>query len=167
MPYRPPEIPLQAKVWSRVDVRQQHECWPWRGRVDRFGYGRLTVMRGGRRASELAHRLAFDLVCGVGSPDVVMHTCDNPPCCNPFHLRRGSQKDNMDDMRAKGRAVPARIRLNPIAAGVIRFMGRRGSASLEDLASAHGVTHETVRRIVSGKTWKRLAALPAPEGSDG
>jgi hypothetical protein len=34
---------------------------------------------------------------------VVMHACDVPACCNPDHLSVGTQKENLADMRAKGR----------------------------------------------------------------
>lgn len=71
-------------------------CLEWAGYRDRGGYGRLN--------GKLAHRLAFIEAFG-GSIDglVVMHLCDNPPCCNPEHLRLGTMAENMADAQRKGR----------------------------------------------------------------
>lgn len=35
---------------------------------------------------------------------VVMHSCDNPPCINPDHLRIGTPLDNAQDRAKKGRS---------------------------------------------------------------
>lgn len=32
-----------------------------------------------------------------------MHTCDNPPCCNPSHLKAVTHGENMRDMILKKR----------------------------------------------------------------
>lgn len=48
----------------------------------------------------LAHRF---VVGAIDSDLHVMHLCDNPPCCNPAHLRLATQAENNADMMAKGR----------------------------------------------------------------
>jgi hypothetical protein len=71
-------------------------CIEWRGRRRRGGYG----MAGSQRA----HRWAYEKFFGP-IPDglIVMHTCDNPPCVNPLHLKVGTQGENIRDARDKGR----------------------------------------------------------------
>lgn len=88
-----------------IDRRGPEECWPWLGAKSGFGYGRFKI--DGRLFSP--HRLIYADAHGPienvqehhGS--VVMHTCDNPACCNPAHLRLGRQVANVADMIAKGR----------------------------------------------------------------
>lgn len=90
--------PDPARFWSKVD--KTGECWLWRGAKQAKGYG--NVVYGGRLYR--ANRLAYVLANGP-LPDeaVVMHTCDNPPCVRPEHLRIGTHQENTADMIAKGR----------------------------------------------------------------
>lgn len=41
---------VKARFWVKVDVRGPDECWPWRERLNRKGYGSFAV-RGRRIAS--------------------------------------------------------------------------------------------------------------------
>lgn len=93
--------PGKAKAtWEFIDVRGYEECWEWQGNTTGSGYG--VVIRDGRR--RVAHRAVYEeFVHEIFDDEIVMHTCDNPPCCNPMHLRLGTQADNMADMVAKGR----------------------------------------------------------------
>ena len=51
-----------------------------------------------------AHRaIYFALHPKADQSLVVMHSCDNPSCVNPDHLKLGTVRDNMLDMCAKGR----------------------------------------------------------------
>jgi HNH endonuclease len=76
-------------------------CWEWAGRRDARNYGRVQFA--GR--DQLAHRVVWELTFGPPAAGlVVMHRCDNPPCCRPSHLRLGTQAENIADMDAKGRA---------------------------------------------------------------
>lgn len=76
-------------------------CWPWKGALHRQGYGLVAV----NRRMYSASRLAYQLIAGEIPKDMqVMHICDNPPCCNPKHLRLGTQDENAKDRKNKGRS---------------------------------------------------------------
>lgn len=89
-----------ARFWKRVKRRTKTQCWPWLGPAD--PYGRIRI--DGRRWS--THRLSWWIHFGeIPKGLSVLHSCDNPPCCNPNHLWLGTTKDNMADMSKKGRAA--------------------------------------------------------------
>lgn len=76
-------------------------CWEWQGYRNPKGYGRIVY----NGKPQLAHRVAYDLANGDLDPAlVVMHSCDNPPCCNPKHLSQGTHTDNKHDSMRKGRS---------------------------------------------------------------
>jgi len=77
------------------------ECWPWDGHLSTMGYGIVWVRGEGDKA---AHRRVYELYIGP-IPDgfVVCHGCDNPPCCNPFHLGAATMADNIQDSVRRGR----------------------------------------------------------------
>lgn len=79
-------------------------CWEWTGTKNRQGYGVVGLYIGGAAIGVPAPRLQWMHHHGeIPAGQVVMHSCDNPPCINPDHLLIGTQKDNLDDMRRKGR----------------------------------------------------------------
>ena len=93
---------LSDRLWSRVDTGGEDvECWEWTGARSPAGYGRIK----GDNGTLQAHRVAYELTHGP-IPDglFVMHSCDNPPCCNPAHLSVGTNADNVHDSMRKGRA---------------------------------------------------------------
>ena len=77
-------------------------CWEWTGCSDN-GYG--VARHGGRNWR--VHRLSAVLHRIKGWRDidtnVVLHKCDNPICFNPKHLQIGTQWENIQDMKRKGR----------------------------------------------------------------
>lgn len=73
-------------------------CWQWLGVVTytTWGYPRYN--------KTAMHRWAYAYFIGpIPNGADVMHTCDNPSCVNPLHLRVGTRRDNMRDANKKGR----------------------------------------------------------------
>ena len=91
-----------ARFWARVDVRGPRECWEWTAGKRDFGYGLVHIP--GQRSPVGAHRIAYTLAVGpIPEGAWVLHSCDNPPCVNPAHLRLGDQRANEADKDARGR----------------------------------------------------------------
>ena len=136
-----------TRFWSLVDQGKEEECWLWRGCRDRDGYG-IFHWHGRRIGS---HALAVSFTTGEsreGGLDT-LHSCDNPPCCNPSHLRFGSRQENVDDMVARSRAAKPNLRLSDQQVREIRER-RKSGARQKDLADQYGVTDGWISEIVRG-----------------
>lgn len=90
----------EHRFWLRV--RKTESCWYWQvRRQDAIWYGNFLYQ--GKRMK--AHRLSMILSKGpIPESMWVLHTCDNPACVNPAHLYLGTHRDNMNDMKIRGRA---------------------------------------------------------------
>jgi hypothetical protein len=98
------------RFWAKV--KKTRACWNWtagcfnhpRGGTS-YGCFYLGSRTDGTRKMHPAHRVAYELSVGAVPPGMkVLHKCDNPRCVNPAHLFLGTQRQNVDDMVAKGRA---------------------------------------------------------------
>ena len=88
------------RFWSLVDVKDPDDCWPWKGGVNKRGYGMFTPAY----KSVPAHRFAYkDKIGDVQPYALVCHVCDNKLCCNPLHMFIGTYYDNNHDRTLKGR----------------------------------------------------------------
>jgi hypothetical protein len=96
--------PLTERFWEKVDIGSIDDCWEWKACTYHNGYGKFALTRS---KPVYAHRLAFEITNGsIPTGLYICHTCDNPRCCNPHHLFAGTQTDNMQDCKRKGRNSP-------------------------------------------------------------
>jgi hypothetical protein len=160
-------IPLAQRFWEKVDKQGPSECWLWLGWKNNKGYG---MIRSGRRGADVfAHRVSYELAHGpiptgeTRMSNIIMHTCDNPSCVNPAHLRMGAPIDNTRDMIAKGREVWTRhpgeangcAKLTDDKVREIRAAFASGS-SMAALARLFGVSDVTVSRTISRRNWAHV-----------
>lgn len=142
------------RLWERVSKRGPEECWEWPETGRNNGYGQIRVDGEAHRA----HRVSLVLAAGrsLTPSDVVMHSCDNRPCCNPAHLSVGTTQDNTADMVAKGRqAGPGwglanrRGRLTDEQVRAIRE-ARDSGETVRSIAQRFGVDGAYVSRVTRG-----------------
>jgi hypothetical protein len=152
------QAPPEVRFWRYVDRRGPDDCWPWTAKRQKSGYGRLGT---GATKQLMAHRLSFEIANGY-LPEVVMHTCDNPWCVNPAHLRGGTMADNMADMRAKNRdnrTIRPRGEAHhraKLTEAMVRDIKARPNEKPTKLAREYGVKYAVIHRIRNGTAWTHI-----------
>jgi hypothetical protein len=144
------KAPGQAaeRFWNFVDkdgpipkhVPHLGPCWLWTGAIRERGYGAFNLSG----KAERAHRVSF--LFAFGEPNgLVLHRCDNRACVRPSHLFTGSNKENTEDARWKGRLARGErhgnCKLTDAQVEVIRRDSRPGPV----VAAEFGVTPGHVR----------------------
>lgn len=102
--HRRDPVVLPDRILSRIDRSGGRDaCHLWTGaRLKKPGFEYGVV--GFERKLWRVHRLVWTDAYGeIPHSQLILHHCDNPPCCNLRHLFLGTHQDNSDDKYAKGR----------------------------------------------------------------
>lgn len=141
--------PIPERLWAN-SLDAANGCREWTSSLNGAGYGRLCVSIVGKRKYVAAHRLSYLIFVGeIPDGAVVMHTCDNPLCIRPEHLRAGTHSDNARDAFDKGR----RGKLSATALKSIQT----GGQSDAELGRQFGVTRQCIRAARIGRNWSQSA----------
>lgn len=80
--------PIIKRFLEQIDRRGDDECWLWKGKTNRDGYGRFWP--GG------VHRISYELENGEIPENLVIdHLCRVRSCVNPKHLEAVTNKTNV------------------------------------------------------------------------
>lgn len=138
------------RFWNKVD--KTDACWNWTAALSRKdGYGQFQLHGG----PKLAHRVSWFLTHGSWPNALVLHSCDNPRCVNPAHLREGTHRDNMRDRSERGRCARnsgedcGRAKLTAEQVACIR----KEAGTQRAIAAAYGVSQSLVGQIKRGVVW--------------
>lgn len=149
-----------AAYWEKVDRRGDDECWPWLGAKRKKGHGVFFV---DGKVVCCTHAALFldSRPRPSGKNNYALHSCDNPPCVNPAHLRWGTCGENLTEAYDRG--------LKPRDSGV---RGERiGTSKLTEdevrliltsplngaaIGRMLGVAKTTVSDIRRGRRWQHI-----------
>lgn len=137
-----------GRFWSKVGITTDPTaCWEWLASRGNHGYGYARM----EKKTWRAHRLAW-AIANERAPQLnVLHSCDNPPCCNPNHLREGTQKENIQECVSKGRFHG---KLSIEIARAIRSRFAEGGVAKRALGREYGISLAEVRRILNNESWE-------------
>jgi DNA-directed RNA polymerase specialized sigma24 family protein len=83
---------------------------------------------------------------------LVLHSCDNPPCVNPEHLRAGTQRDNRRDAVIRRRTARGeRNAAAKLTDAQFAAIPRRVAAGERqaDIAREFGVSRQAIRQYLN------------------
>lgn len=147
-----PKTPISERFWKKVCISKPDDCWEWKSGKSRLGYGFF------RRSTGImvsAHRMAYELHEGSIDEELdVLHSCDNPPCCNPKHLYQGSHQQNMTDKIIRGRMGKV-VKLSAAQVLEIRRLVSSGKSQTE-VARRFKVCGPTINAVVHRRTWRHV-----------
>ncbi len=156
---------VEARFSRFYYVNTETGCWEWTGGHSRFGYGCFRY----KERQQPAHRVAWELANGpIPTGLLVLHDCphgDNPRCVKPDHLFLGTQKDNLEDMTAKGRRKSVAGERHPKAKVTERqviYIKKRlaHNEPCSEIAEDLRVNRSLVAHIKYGYSWKHVRLAP-------
>lgn len=151
------------RFWNKVAITANDEkCWNW------IGYSNSKDSRGIftiKRKPHSSPRIVYYIANNVDPKEkLVLHSCDNPSCVNPKHLRLGTVSDNGKDMYARGRDKSVYkkgenhklSKLKDSDVLEIRSKYAVGNVTQKQLGNEYNIDASQISYIVNRKHWNHI-----------
>lgn len=140
---------LFNSIINKIKINPVTQCWDYQGFINENGYGRIQYMK----KSYYVHRLMYFLYYDKPMEGIVMHLCNNPLCCNPFHLKHGTILEN-NQYKSITKRTPKK-KLAPQQVLEIKLL-LKYKHNFWQIVKTYKVSPNCINRIKDGKTWKNV-----------
>lgn len=142
-----------------LSIYKTDTCWLWIGRKNKEGYGRAVL----NKVETMSHRIVYELFKEpIEKGKILLHSCHNPGCVNPDHLRQGTDKENSLDMIAARRSSHGEkhhsSKLTDEQIREIKMLHLDGLTQTA-IAKIYNVSQPCVGCVLRKKTWKDVNIL--------
>lgn len=150
-----------SRFWNKVIKSEEPDgCWIWKWNTSNFFRAGQTFNYTYQGKTMPVYRISWILTHGkIEKGLVVCHKCDNRICVRPDHLFLGTQAENMEDMRIKGRTTRGEknenAKLTEQKVKEIRLLNDRGM-TIREIADKFNVTEECIKSVIARKSWKHV-----------
>lgn len=151
---------IEDKFWGKVKITSEEDCWEWQSYCGKDGYARVQFRVNGNKLHERGHRVStcLELKRDIEDTEVVRHSCDNPPCVNPNHLKVGNHYENVMDRVKRGRSATGEENgKSQLTRKQVSRVYDSFQAFVKEKAENLGVDEKTIRCICNEKTWKNVS----------
>jgi hypothetical protein len=147
---RPKGIDDITWFWYSVNKTDNaNGCWEWQRGTTGGGYGELWFNGIMCRAHVVSWFIAFN----KWPEKFLLHSCDNPPCVNPAHLREGTAKDNALDAKVRNRTCKGSAhhwtKLSESDRAEIAILVSESKLSQKEIGKLYNICQSMVSRIKS------------------
>lgn len=154
---------IMERLNKRIDRSSANNCHIWKGAKNGYGYGVLKIYEKNNSKNcklFMAHRLIYEFTKGSINGLYILHSCDNPSCVNPDHLRAGTHADNMRDKAIRKRQpYGEQVKISKLTGEQVQeIRNLRNSKHLNfcHLAELYKVSRVSIRNAVNRVTWKHI-----------
>lgn len=147
-----------ARFWAKVHKTEQ--CWIWIAALFReTEYGAFSFNSRPISAHRFSWILHFE---EIPKGLFVLHKCDCRRCVRPDHLFVGTQRDNMIDMRCKGRTFhpcgedSGKARLTNEEVFEIRRLHSIEGMKAPQIARMFDTGERNVHHIINRQSWTHI-----------